>query len=297
MKFYTNVEQAGNRLLVRGHENGHSFSYRVNFDPTLYVPTKNYSEWRTLEGDCVEPVKQGSINDAKEFIKRYRDVEDFDIYGNSRFLYQYIAEEYPQDELKFDSSAIRIFNIDIETAAENGFPDIETADQAILAISIKDSFTGRIVVFGARAYDNRDPLVDYMHFKTEKGMLGAFLEYWNENFPDVITGWNVQLFDIPYIARRIDRILGERYTKMLSPWKLVSYREIFIKGRKQIAYDLPGISTLDYLELYRKFTYTNQESYRLDHICSVELGEKKFCLLYTSPSPRDNKASRMPSSA
>ena len=276
MKFYTNVEQAGNRLLVRGHENGHSFSYRVNFDPTLYVPTKNYSEWRTLEGDCVEPVKQGSINDAKEFIKRYRDVEDFDIYGNSRFLYQYIAEEYPQDELKFDSSAIRIFNIDIETAAENGFPDIETADQAILAISIKDSFTGRIVVFGARAYDNRDPLVDYMHFKTEKGMLGAFLEYWNENFPDVITGWNVQLFDIPYIARRIDRILGERYTKMLSPWKLVSSREIFIKGRKQIAYDLPGISTLDYLELYRKFTYTNQESYRLDHICSVELGEKKL---------------------
>jgi len=276
MKFYTNVEQAGNRLLVRGHENGHSFSYRVNFNPTLYVPTKNYSEWRTLEGDCVEPVKQGSINDAKEFIKRYRDVEDFDIYGNSRFLYQYIAEEYPQDELKFDSSAIRIFNIDIETAAENGFPDIETADQAILAISIKDSFTGRIVVFGARAYDNRDPLVDYMHFKTEKGMLGAFLEYWNENFPDVITGWNVQLFDIPYIARRIDRILGERYTKMLSPWKLVSYREIFIKGRKQIAYDLPGISTLDYLELYRKFTYTNQESYRLDHICSVELGEKKL---------------------
>ncbi len=276
MKFYTNVEQAGNRLLVRGHENGHSFSYRVNFDPTLYVPTKNYSEWRTLEGDCVEPVKQGSINDAKEFIKRYRDVEDFDIYGNSRFLYQYIAEEYPQDELKFDSSAIRIFNIDIETAAENGFPDIETADQAILAISIKDSFTGRIVVFGARAYDNRDPLVDYMHFKTEKGMLVAFLEYWNDNFPDVITGWNVQLFDIPYIARRIDRILGERYTKMLSPWKLVSSREIFIKGRKQIAYDLPGISTLDYLELYRKFTYTNQESYRLDHICSVELGEKKL---------------------
>jgi len=276
MKFYTNVEQAGNRLLVRGHENGHSFSYRVNFDPTLYVPTKNYSEWRTLEGDCVEPVKQGSINDAKEFIKRYRDVEDFDIYGNSRFLYQYIAEEYPQDELKFDSNAIRIFNIDIETAAENGFPDIETADQAILAISIKDSFTGRIIVFGARAYDNRDPLVDYMHFKTEKGMLGAFLEYWNENFPDVITGWNVQLFDIPYIARRIDRILGERYTKMLSPWKLISYREIFIKGRKQIAYDLPGISTLDYLELYRKFTYTNQESYRLDHICSVELGEKKL---------------------
>ena len=107
-------------------------------------------------------------------------------------------------------------------------------------------------------------------------MLTAFLGYWNENCPDVITGWNVQLFDIPYIARRIDRILGAKAAKSLSPWKLISSREIYIKGRRQIAYDLPGISTLDYLELYRKFTYTNQESYRLDHICMVELGERKL---------------------
>ena len=276
MKFYTNVEQAGNRLLVRGYEGGFPFSYRVSFNPTLYVPSKNYSEWRTLEGNCVEPLKLGSINDAKEFVKKYRDVEDFDIYGNTRYLYQYITEQHPEDEIKYDTSKIRVFNIDIETAAENGFPDIETADQEILAISIKDSYTGRIIVFGARPFDNNDPEVDYMHFRTEESMLSAFLGYWNENCPDVITGWNVQLFDIPYIARRIDRILGEKAAKSLSPWKLISSREIFIKGRRQIAYDLPGISTLDYLELYRKFTYTNQESYRLDHICMVELGARKL---------------------
>ena len=276
MKFYTNVEQAGNRLLFRGYEGGQSVSYRVPFNPTLYIPTKNYSEWRTLEGDCVEPVKQGSINEAKEFVKKYKDVEDFDIYGNTRYLYQYIAEQHPEEEIAYDVSKIRVFNIDIETAAENGFPNIETADQEILAITIKDSYTGRFLVFGARPFDNKDSMVDYMHFRSEESMLSAFLDYWNQNFPDVITGWNVQLFDIPYIARRIDRVLGEKYTKMLSPWKLISSREIFIKGRKQIAYDLPGISTLDYLELYRKFTYTNQESYRLDHICFVELGEKKL---------------------
>ena len=276
MKFYTNVEQAGNRLLVRGYEGGNPFQYRVAFSPTLYVPTKNYSEWRTLEGDLIEPVPMGSINDAKEFVKKYKDVDGFDIYGNTRYLYQYIAEEHPEDEIKYDTSKIRIFTIDIETAAENGFPDIETADQEILAISIRDSYTGRIIVFGARPYNNKDSMVDYMHFRSEESMLTSFLQYWNENCPDVITGWNVQLFDIPYIARRIDRILGEKYTKTLSPWKLISSREIYIKGRKQIAYDLPGISTLDYLELYRKFTYTNQESYRLDHICDVELGVKKL---------------------
>ena len=276
MKFYTNVEQAGNRLLVRGYEGGQPFSYRVPFSPTLYVPTKNYSEWRTLEGDCVEPINLGSINEAKEFIKKYKEVEEFPIYGNSRYLYQYIAQEHPEEEIRYDVSKIRVFTIDIETAAENGFPNIETADQEILAISIKDSYTGRIVVFGARPFDNKDSMVDYMHFRSEETMLMAFLQYWNENCPDVVTGWNVQLFDIPYIARRIDRILGEKFTKTLSPWKLISSREIVIKGRKQIAYDLPGISTLDYFDLYRKFTYTNQESYRLDHIAFVELGQKKL---------------------
>ena len=276
MNFYTSVEQAGNRLLVRGYENGNRYNVRVPFNPTMYLPTKNYSEWRTLEGECVEPHKFGSIAEARDFVRQYKEVEDFQIYGNSRFLYQYIAEQHTEDQIKFDSSKIRVFTIDIETAAENGFPDIESADQEILAISIKDSFTGRITVFGARAFNNTDPMVDYMHFKSEDAMLSAFLSYWQENYPDVITGWNVQLFDMPYIHNRIDRVLGDKFVKLLSPWRLVSRREIFIKGRKQFAIDTLGISCLDYLELYRKFTYTNQESYRLDHICNVELNEKKL---------------------
>ena len=275
MKFYTNVEQAGNRIYVRGYEGGVAFKDRISFNPTLYLPTSNFSEWRTLEGQCVAPMKQGSINGAKETVQRYRDCET-QVYGNTKYLYQYIAEEYTDDQIKFDPKIIRVFNIDIETAAENGFPDIESADQEILAISIKDSFTGRITVWGARPFDNKDPEVDYMHFRSEESMLGAFLEYWQENYPDVITGWNVQLFDMPYIHNRIERILGEKFTKLLSPWKLVSQRKIFIKGREQFAIDTLGISTLDYLELYKKFTYQNRESYRLDFICNVELGEKKL---------------------
>ena len=276
MKFYTSVEQAGNRLLVRGYNNGERYSDRVPFNPTLFLPTKQYSKWKTLEGEPVQPHRFGSITEAREFVKGYREVPDFDIHGNTRFLYQYIAEQHPEDQIKFDSSKIRIFNIDIETAAENGFPDIESADQEILAISIKDNFTGRITVFGARPYETNDRMVDYMHFRSEESMMHAFLDYWQANYPDVITGWNVQLFDMPYICNRVERILGDKFVKLLSPWKLVSQREIFIKGRKQFAVDTLGISTLDYLELYKKFTYTNQESYRLDHICNVELGEKKL---------------------
>jgi DNA polymerase elongation subunit (family B) len=276
MKFYTSVEQSGNFIFIRGYENGKSFSEKVLFDPTLFLPCKNKSDWKTLDGKYVRPVKQGSIRDAKNFIEEHKDIEDFEIYGQTRFLNQYIFEQYPDNEIKYDVSKIRIFTLDIETGAENGFPDIESADQEILLISIKDNIMGRITVFGSRPYINSDENVDYMQFDTETGMLRAFLYWWSSNYPDIITGWNIQLFDIPYILRRVERILGDKDAKLISPWNIVLSREIYIKGRKNIAYDIMGIATLDYLELYKKFTYTNQESYRLDHIASVELDAKKL---------------------
>jgi DNA polymerase elongation subunit (family B) len=276
MKFYTSVEQSGNFIFIRGYENGKNFSEKVLFDPTLFLPCKNKSDWKTLDGKYVRPIKQGSIRDAKNFIEEHKDIEDFEIHGQTRFLNQYIFEQYPDDEIKYDVSKIRIFTLDIETGAENGFPDIESADQEILLISIKDNIMGRITVFGSRPYINSDKNVDYMQFDTETGMLKAFLHWWSSNYPDVITGWNVQLFDIPYILRRVERVLGNKDTKLISPWNSVLSREIYIRGRKNIAYDIMGIATLDYLELYKKFTYTNQESYRLDHIASVELDAKKL---------------------
>ena len=276
MKFYTSVQQAGNYIHVRGYQNGVQFSDRVPFNPTLYLPTSQPSRWKTLDGKNVRPVQQGTIRDAKKFVEEHKEIPDFEICGQTRYLNQYISEEYPEDQIEFDSSQIRVFTLDIETAAENGFPDIETADQEILLISLKDSKTGRIQVFGRYEFNNTHKDVDYMHFSTEVGMLKAFLHYWVSNFPDVITGWNVQLFDMTYISKRIERVVGEREAKMMSPWKSTLCREIYIKGRKQIAYDISGIATLDYLELYRKFTYTNQESYKLDHIASVELDTKKL---------------------
>ena len=277
MKFYKNVEQVGNKILVRAHENGTDVQYREDFKPSLFVSSnKEVTDYKSLDGRPLRRVMPGSIADCRNFVQQYADVEEFEIHGNTRYLYQYINEKYPGDEIKFDSSLIRVFTIDIETAAENGFPDIQSADQEILLISLRDSFTNRITVWGSKAFKNEDRQVDYIHCDDETKLLHSFLGWWQENFPDVITGWNVQLFDIPYICRRMNRMLGDKYTKMLSPWKMVSDREIYIKGRKQIAYDIPGISCLDYLELYKKFTYTNQESYRLDHIAFVELEQKKL---------------------
>ena len=277
MKFYKNVEQVGNRILIRAHENGTDVQYREDFKPSLFVSSKkDVTDYKSLDGRPLRRVMPGRISDCRQFVQQYADVEEFEIHGNTRYLYQYINDKYPGDEVKFDSSLIRVFTVDIETGAENGFPNIESADQEILLISLHDSFTNRITVWGSKAFPNKDKQVDYIHCDDEIKLLHSFLGWWQQNIPDVITGWNVQLFDIPYICRRITRMIGDKYTRMLSPWKMVSDREIYIKGRKQIAYDITGVSCLDYLELYKKFTYTNQESYRLDHIAFVELEQKKL---------------------
>ena len=275
MKFYKNVDQVGDRILVRGCDGYKEVRFRDEFRPTLYVKSKKESKFTTLYGEHVRPIQPGGIRDCKQFCQQYEDVDGFEISGNQAYLYQWISDNFP-GEVDYDPSKIRVFTIDIETAAENGFPDIESADQEILLISVKDSFTGLYHVWGSKPFTNKHADVSYTQCAHEQELLQKYLAWWIENYPDVITGWNVQLFDVPYICNRLARVLGDKQTKFFSPWKLLSSREIYIQGRKNISYDVSGITVLDYLDLYRKFTYTNQESYRLDHIALVELGSKKL---------------------
>ena len=107
-------------------------------------------------------------------------------------------------------------------------------------------------------------------------MLRDFIKFLNQIKPDVITGWNTKFFDIPYIVNRVERLLGEEQVRLISPWKIVKGGKVNIKGRDQQYYDIFGMASLDYMDLYRKFTYTVQESYALNHIANVELGEKKL---------------------
>ena len=276
MKFYTNVQMIGDQFLVRGYENGEYIQFREKYSPTLFVPSKKKTFYRTLDGEYVEPIKPGTVSECRDFMKRYSEVDNFKVYGNERYIYQYISDKYPQDEIKFDPSKIRLVTVDIETRSENGFPDVETADQEILLITIQDYNTKEITTWGQGPFKVKQDNVYYIQFNNERDLLNSFMDWWMQNTPDVVTGWNIQLFDIPFIAKRVDRVLGEKLAKRLSPWGLVSQKEVYIKGRRQIFYDIGGITQLDYLDLYKKFTYTNQESYRLDHIANVELGQKKL---------------------
>ncbi len=276
MRFYTNVQMVGDQFLVRGYEDGKHFMTREKFTPTLFVTSNKKTNYKTLSGEYVESIKPGFVKECREFIKKYEGVDGFKVYGNERYIYQYISDKYPQSEIKFDISKIKLFTIDIEVASENGFPDVENAAEEVLLITIQDYTTKEIITWGQGPFKLNKGNLYYKRFNNEYDLLNDFINWWMENTPEVITGWNSKLYDIPYIVRRLDRVLGEKLMKRLSPWGLVTEQEIFVTGRKQISYDIGGISQLDYLDLYKKFTYTNQESYRLDHIANVELGQKKL---------------------
>jgi DNA polymerase elongation subunit (family B) len=276
MRFYTNVQLIKDVIHYRGYNNGSPEVFQDKFSPTLFVPSQKPTKYKTLNDEYVSPIKFDRTNEAKEFMKKYENVDNFTVYGYERFLYQYIANKFPEEEIKFDISSMKIISLDIEVACENGFPNVQEAAEEMLCITIKDINTKKIIVWGVREYDNKRSDVEYRVFWTEQEMLYNFLEWWVQNTPDAVTGWNVYLYDIPYIMRRMDKVLSTKHMRSMSPWNSVTSREIVIMGRTHIAYDVSGVSVLDYLDLYKKFTYTTQESYRLDHIAFVELSEKKL---------------------
>ena len=277
MRFYTNVQMVGDQILIRGYEDGKRFSNREIYKPTMFVSSNVKTKYKTLTGDYVEPVKPGTIKETREFISKYEGVDGFKIFGFERFIYQFISDNYPEDQIEFDISKIKLVTIDIETMSENGFPDVESTSEEILLVTIQDYTTKEIITWGTRSFNNTHDNVDYRLCNDEHHLLSSFIQWWIENTPDVVTGWNCEFFDIPYIAGRLNRVLGSKLMKRLSPWGLVTQSDVVVRGRKNFIVDIGGVSVLDYMRLYRWSPGTpNQESFRLDYIAQQELGQKKL---------------------
>ena len=271
--FYTNVAVCRDKVLLRGIRDGVRVEERIPFRPTLFLESKSgETKYTSLDGKYLEPVKPGSIPECRDFCKQYRDVGGFNIYGNTDYVYQYIGESYRGD-IDYDLSMVSVAYIDIETESEYGFPKVEESKERVNAISMDVGDT--LYVFGLGDFHIEGADKQY-NCETEEELLFKFIEVWKEERPDIITGWNVRFFDIPYLVNRIGIVLGSDAAKSLSPWGLVKEKTVKRMSREQQCYEIIGVSTLDYYELYQTFTYVNQESYRLDHIAFVELGEKKL---------------------
>ena len=279
MKFYTSVLPYRGRLLVRGvnHDGSHK-KYRINYKPSLFVPSNKDSKYKTLDGRNVGKIEFESIPDAKKWIDEYEDVSGFEYFGNTRYQYPFIADQFP-GKVDWDIKQIRLITIDIECESENGFPDADEAIEPIISITAKEHTTKKIVVFGMNNFVNDRPDVNFVKCATERDLIEKFKEFWLEYNPDIITGWNVKFFDMPYLMNRFRKLMGDEYLLQFSPWGVVTQQSARVTGKgfnkEQKYWDIMGVATLDYLDLYRKHTFVRRESYKLDYIGEVELGEKK----------------------
>jgi len=291
MKFYTNISRIGERICYRGYENGERKMYRDTFKPKMYmVARKEECEWRTLDGRCTEEIEFDSLSEATDFSKKYQGVASIEVHGNNNFAAQYIQHHFPND-IEYDSSQILVANIDIEVASDDGFPEPAEAAREVQSICLK--YHGRPDYFIWALLDEYDADLAHKHIDVpaenikfikcdgELDLLLKFVTFWNakDTCPDVVTGWNVRMFDIPYLVNRMQRMLGGDSYKKFSPWNVVREKQVSRQGRTQQVYDIVGIEQLDYWDLFQKFgilTYGVQESYKLDHIANVVLGEAKL---------------------
>ena len=284
MSFYTNVLRYKNYILHRGyHNNGERFMRKEYFQPTLFVSSKKKEGWTGFDGQQVAPLQFESMFEANQWLKQNIGVSGRNIYGNKKFTQQFVTEKYPRD-IEFKREYINVGTIDIETDYDTGFPHPNEASQKILAITYKSSKFSTYTVWGYGEFDTNKALigdVKYVRCNSEEELLSKFLEFWShpDVIPDVITGWNTRFFDIPYIVNRMAKVLGIAEIQKLSPWNMqLEHRRITKRGSENDVYEIPGIQTLDYMELFQKFGYTYgpQESYALNHIAYVVLGEKKL---------------------
>ena len=274
--FYTSVRAWGNSILYRGVKDGKRIRMKIDYEPSLYIESKKPTDFKNLHGKFLEQKKFDSMKDAKDYVKQFDGVcNSSPIYGNTRYEYAFIADQH-KGMINWDKDNVLIGIIDIEVLSSEGFPHPDKADAPITAITIS-YIGGKTYVFGCGDYITQGCEI-YAKCEDEYTLCKKFIDVWINNCPDILTGWNTKFFDIPYIVNRFNKILGVPLTNKLSPWGNVSERSVRDMGRSQNTYDIMGVSSLDYIELYKWYATggRSQESYRLDNIANVELGESKL---------------------
>ena len=273
-EFYTSALRRGNNILYRGYKNGERIKKKIPFQPTLYVTGDSPSDWRTLDGKSVVEMQFDNMSEATDFINMYKDVSNVEVHGNNNYVTQFITRKFPK-RIDFDRELINVMNIDIEVASDAGFPEPDVAEHPVISVAIRAN-DGTYWVWGMGDYTPSEGTL-YIKCDNEFDLLQKFVKYWEMHCPDAITGWNTQFFDIPYLINRMRKLTGDdKMSNRLSPWGIIRERNVMINGKANQAYVIEGVEQLDYLDVYKKFTYTQQESYRLDHIAFVELGERKL---------------------
>jgi len=281
-EFYTNVISNGNSLCCIGYnETGKKFKRDVIFYPEIYTLAQIPTEYIGTDNKFL---KKHSLS-IKEYHNFKNDQKQLDVplYGEISPVYQFINSRWGEEQSVFwNLDFIKTVYIDIEVFSNSqGFAEPQDALYPVTSITIKDSITKSFFVLSTCPFETSKCQLDIdkekIQFKqvtTERELLELFIHVIKSLSPDIITGWNVQYFDIPYLTNRICKVIGSNVLNDLSPIGHVNPIESFVNGSRLSHWDF-HIPILDYLDLYKKYVPTTRESYSLSHISQVELNKEK----------------------
>jgi len=255
-------------------DEGRRITRDVTFNPYLYLESP--------DGDKISiygtKVKKRAFNTQYDRTRYIADSGNRRLFENIPTVQQYLLETFwrENETPEFTQHPLRMVFLDIETFSPDSFPNTEDPTHTVNVITCYDSFSKKFHTFGLNPYDNKADNVIYYHCKNERALFIKFIEYIESDFPDILSGWNSEFFDIPYIINRIERLLGQEYVNRLSPVGQVYDRTMRGKfGREVKRYYISGVACIDYLDIYKRFCLKLRESYKLDAIGEVELNERK----------------------
>jgi DNA polymerase elongation subunit (family B) len=273
-KFYTHFSVRGNSVLYTGYDHGRRVQQKIPYKPSLFLPSKKSTKYISYDGKkWLDRIKFDSISEARDYVNNYGDVDNYEVWGLQQYDYACISDMY-ENGIDYDLNRIKVLYFDIETTCESGFPSMEVFDQKVIAITC--GVGKNFVVFGLGDYTPSESNVEYRKCSTETQLLCSFVEHIKAESPDVISGYNITFFDIPYLVGRMNRLIEKDYARNISPWNEIKTRTMTIQNKTYTAYDFLGIVTLDYIEIYKKFHNAKPENYKLDTVAKEELGEAKI---------------------
>ena len=260
--------------LATWSESGERITVKRTYYPYLYVETGGQPEQISLYNTKLKKKTFHSSKERRVFAEKDKDQR---VYHNFTCSQQFLIDEFSSeiDNPDFTKFPLKIFYLDIETYSPDEFPEPSIAKAPINVITIFDNITEKFYSFGLGQYESTEKVI-YKNCKNEIELLESFLNFFQKDYPDIVTSWNGEIFDIPYLVHRINRVLGENQANRLSPYNNLIAKEIFTKfGKKAEKFYIEGIANLDYMNVYKKFSPVQKESYSLGAISALELGETK----------------------
>ena len=292
---YTYYKQYGNSILIRYKKGRETITTEFkDYKPRLYTPAgvNNSNTQRTsIYGTPLREMQFDDMKSASAFVDQYKDVSNFRLEGNSRFDNQFVIELLDGKVPQYNAADIKGHVIDIECDVPDGEPMPSTSEALwpINAITTWVTSENRFVTFALQhsktAIWNKQQSPDYIqqldiefvHCDSEEELITMYLAFLSSSYPDFTSGWNSEMFDLPYMVTRFKNVVGNKLMRTLSPYGIVREQmKTDSFGKAALKIEVYGIPHLDYIELYKKHIFTPRESYKLDFIAEAEVHAKKI---------------------